>query len=325
MWPQPSEPAASRAQTVTWASCAWSTLRRVSKSPLGWPESFPSANGLSAARKELQEQGCEIEVARRCAGCRVAGTRAPFGFEVAASHSRSGEPLVAPRTRSGWCKASARDHFGRRADCHLFLPVSKSDTGGHGVDGGDRTCPAHVLKLQVTRPVGSSCRRWVRGRRRCSLLRTTRCRPRAAAGAGQRSARRKLCRSAVKRCAWKRWHVTVVQHLGSWASSQVLEYVEEAYGERAQSIATRGVIPAVELGLGHHSRHVRTVSRPSKKRRGIQRRSCLNTPLALCQLLQRQLGRPGLARGGLVCVRETPRSIGGGACVAREGGWRRVT
>ena len=39
-------------------------------------------------------------------------------LEVAASHSRGGERLVAPTTRCGWCKACARDHFGRRADNH---------------------------------------------------------------------------------------------------------------------------------------------------------------------------------------------------------------
>ena len=38
-------------------------------------------------------------------------------------------------------------------------------------------------------------------------------------------------RSGAKRCALEGWHITAIQHLDRWASTQVLEYVEEAYAE----------------------------------------------------------------------------------------------
>ena len=54
----------------------------------------------------------------------------------------------------------------------------------------------------------------------------------AAAGAGWRHRGRSLCSAfGAKRCALEGWHITAIQHLGRWASTQVLEYVEEAYAE----------------------------------------------------------------------------------------------
>ena len=134
----------------------------------------------------------------------------------------------------------------------LLLPVSKADVGGHGVErklrcscrGSDRdsTCPVHTLLLQieeVARARGitpSSEAAWsqplfptvdnsvpsksamVAGWQRLAL---------AGVAVGGHSARR----SGAKRCAHEGWHITAIQHLGRWANTQVLEYVEETYAE----------------------------------------------------------------------------------------------
>ena len=93
-----------------------------------------------------------------------------------------------------------------------------------GVDGGDRTCPVHVLKLQVeavAKASGVSRRRSTRGRSRSSLPWTT-----PATGASERGPWWTL-HPKVRGQALRR-HITAIQNWGRWASSQVLEHVEEA-------------------------------------------------------------------------------------------------
>ena len=58
-------------------------------------------------------------------------------------------------------------------------------------------------------------------------------------------------RSGAKRCALEGWHITAIQHSGRWASSQVLEYVEEAYAEvPGTGQVAGGATVAVRRGLG---------------------------------------------------------------------------
>ena len=134
----------------------------------------------------------------------------------------------------------------------LFLPVSKADVGGHGVErklrcfcrGSDRdsTCPVHTLLSQiedVARASGitpSSEAAWSQPlfptvdnsvpTKSAMVAGWQRLAP-AGVTEGGHSARR----SGAKRCAHEGWHITAIQHLGRWASTQVLEYVEEAYAE----------------------------------------------------------------------------------------------
>ena len=64
----------------------------------------------------------------------------------------------------------------------------------------------------------------------------------AAASTDEHGARRTPCPQVrANLCAWEGWHVTAVQHFCRWASSQVLEYVQEAFAE--ETGASRRVAP----------------------------------------------------------------------------------
>ena len=139
----------------------------------------------------------------------------------------------------------------------LFLLVSKADVGGHGVErklrcscrgsDWDSTCPVHTLRSlieEVARAAGSPRRRRQRGS--AMVAGWLRLAP-AGFTVGGHSARR----SGAIRCAHEGWHITAIQHLGRWASTQVLEYVEEAYveaqgGERAAGLHLREVVDGLK-------------------------------------------------------------------------------
>ncbi|CAK0899123.1 unnamed protein product [Prorocentrum cordatum] len=135
----------------------------------------------------------------------------------------------------------------------LFLPVSKCDVGGSGRERRLRclcspgvradSCPYHVLAVQVDRVerfAGVS-----RGEQgawdqplfptvgnqvptKASMVQARRGPAADPARISGHSARR----SGAKRCAREGWPILAIQHLGRWASGQVLEYVEESCAER---------------------------------------------------------------------------------------------
>ena len=137
----------------------------------------------------------------------------------------------------------------------LFLPVSKTDSGGLGRErrlrcccGGGApvaTCPFHAMKAHVV-----ELKRWsgvgedkeAAWRQPLFPTMDNQVPTKAATVAGwQRLAPEEVSvgghsarRSGAKRCAREGWHILAIQHLGRWASAQVLEYVEEAYAESPQ-------------------------------------------------------------------------------------------
>lgn len=136
----------------------------------------------------------------------------------------------------------------------ILLPVSKCDTGGTGVSRTRRctclgsetapACPYHVLWRLVEAVVHRFSPESARERfdlpvcptntgyvpAKCAMIAAWRG---LAPEGGEDISGHAARRSGAKALARAGWSVLAIQHLGRWASAQVLEYVEEAYAERA--------------------------------------------------------------------------------------------
>ena len=136
----------------------------------------------------------------------------------------------------------------------LFLPSSKADSGGTGTArrlrctcGSGRvidveTCPYHVIRNQVEliklkqESGGRAFDPWkeplfptVAGGVASKTVMVAGWRTLAA---GHEVGGHTPRRSGAKRMAKEGWPILAIQHLGRWASSTVLSYVEEAYAEK---------------------------------------------------------------------------------------------